>query len=380
MDPDVKVALDIEKAEQLSPPKYIRTYAGDMATVQRGGISDLVPFVEAPILAVPPPYVPPTSVIVPPPPPLPPPPPIVEARAEISPLHTYGDDFSARVTNPDVSVASILAAEADAERPVSAPSPARTSVVSRWKPILAGVLVIVGIAGLYVAYTKYVARTSPIVIFPAAPAPIFVDERETVSGTGSSLMLAFSQIIGRPLPDGQMRLIYDPNATTSNASIFNELKLPVQDILLRNIDAAGSMAGVVDIAGVQSPFFILSVTSYGDTFASMLTWEPAMLRNLSPLFPPYAQGFGGQAATTVATTTATTTISAPALTNIIAPPPRDQGFIDEVVANHDTRVYRDGAGRSVLMYGYWNQRTLVIARDEAAFTAILGRLATFRTR
>ena len=283
------------------------------------------------------------------------------------------------MTSPDVSVASILAAEADAERPMLAPSPARTSVVSRWKPILAGALVIVGMAGLYFAYAKYLARTSPVAIAPAAPAPIFIDERETVSGTGSSLMLAFSQAVGRPLPDGQMRLVYDPNATTSDASIFNELKLPVQDILLRNIDAASSMAGVADIVGVQSPFFILSVTSYGDTFASMLTWEPAMLRNLSPLFPAYPPVAVANTATTT-TAAASTTLPTPALVNVATPPPRAQGFIDEVVANHDTRIYRDGAGRSVLMYGYWNQRTLVIARDEAAFMAILGRLAAFRTR
>ncbi|MDO8407723.1 MAG: hypothetical protein Q7S95_00600, partial [bacterium] len=141
----------------------------------------------------------------------------------------------------------------------------------------------------------------------------------------------------------------------------------------------GSMAGVVDIAGVQSPFFILSVTSYGDTFASMLTWEPAMLRNLSLLFPAYPPAMVANAVASTSSA-ASTTPPAPALVNSVTPPPRDQGFIDEVVANHDTRVYRDGEGRSVLIYGYWNQRTLVIARDEAAFTAILGRLATSRTR
>ena len=53
-------------------------------------------------------------------------------------------------------------------------------------------------------------------------------------------------------------------------------------------------------------------------------------------------------------------------------------FFDEVVANHDVRIYRDAEGRSILLYGYWNQTTLVIARDPSAFAEILGRLATSR--
>ena len=56
------------------------------------------------------------------------------------------------------------------------------------------------------------------------------------------------------------------------------------------------------------------------------------------------------------------------------------GFVDEVVRNHDVRVYRDATGKSVLLYGYWNQTTLVIARDVAAFTELLQRLATSRAQ
>jgi hypothetical protein len=92
-----------------------------------------------------------------------------------------------------------------------------------------------------------------------------------------------------------------------------------------------------------------------------------MLRALAPLYPAYATGAVAAADT-----------SAPSVTPIVAPPPPDQGFIDLVVANHDTRVYRDGTGRSILVYGYWDQTKLVIARDEAAFTAILERLAAAR--
>ena len=323
-----------------------------------------------------------------PPPPLPTPPPQASPRSALpepsSPLHTYGSDFSDRVERTRASATSMLAAEQDARRERPAPVSPAPRKRGGLKIFIGAALVLVGIVGVYVAYTRYIATTGPINIAPTVSAPIFVDEREVVSGTGSALMIAFSQAVGRPLPSGHMRLVYDPNATTSASSVFNRLSLPAPGFLLRNIDAAGSMAGVVNLSGNQSPFFILAVTSYGDTFAGMLSWETSMLRDVSVLYPPYpltlATTSSALAATNSTSSPQAKNILAPALVRAVTPPPRDQGFIDQVIANHDARIYRDGIGRSVIVYGYWNQTTLVIARDEAAFTAILGRLATSRSR
>ena len=152
------------------------------------------------------------------------------------------------------------------------------------------------------------------------------------------------------------------------------------------------MAGIVNVGGTQSPFFVLSVSSYNDTYAGMLWWESTMANDLRGLFPPYPSPTSAlSTATTTATTTplATTTVKtkkaaaatpARAQTTAVKPPPVFvPAFRDEIVANHDVRVYRDALGRSLLLYGYWNQTTLVIARDPEAFIEILGRLANSRT-
>jgi hypothetical protein len=156
--------------------------------------------------------------------------------------------------------------------------------------------------------------------------------------------------------------------------------LPAPDILLRNVNAAGSMAGVINAGGEQSPFFILSVASYSDTFAGMLAWEDSgtgssMPQALIALFPPYPALV---VASSVATTTpAKSTKPQPVATTT---PAVLLVFHDEVVANHDARAYRDAASRTLLIYGYWNQTTLVIARDENTFSAILARLATSQSQ
>lgn len=326
------------------PKKYIRTLEGDIEALKKGGARDRAP--------------------------LPP------EKPETVPLETYEGDFLDRVRETRASTATVLAAEQDeSPRAREQAPPEKISRKNLFYGIAGGALIIAGIVGAYFAYTRYLAASAPLVLAPSAAAPIFVDEREAVSGAGLALIQAIGQSVKRPLASGGVRLLYLEAATST--AVFSALRLSAPGALLRNIVIAESMAGVVNPApgsafgtgGVQSPFFILSVATFGDTFAGMLAWETAMPRDLIRLFPPFTLGLAGQFSAT--STSATSTPLAP---------PVMPAFRDEVVANHDVRVYRDAGGKSVMLYGYWNQTTLVIARDPSAFTEIIGRLATSRAQ
>lgn len=313
-----------------TPQKYIRTFEGDIETLKKGSTPGLVPL-EKP-----------------------------------TPLKTYAGDFSEKMKETQASAVTVLAAEQDS-------SPRAPQVISgnssrnNLPYIIAGVvLLIAGGFGAYVAYTRYLIVSAPVVLTPKTSAPIFVDEREQISGTGSALIKAIEQSVARPLAPNNIRLLSVAGAIAE--SVFSALPLSAPGILLRNMNATGSMAGVVNAGGSQSPFFILSVASYGDTFAGMFSWEQGMPRDLKALFPPFAKGFGGQAASS---TIATATTSTPDI---------KPEFRDEVVNNHDVRIYRDTAGRSIMLYGYWNQTTLVIARNPEAFSEILERLRAARAQ
>jgi hypothetical protein len=294
-------------------------------------------------------------------------------------LKTYAQDFRERMKQTQASQVTVLAAEQD-----MAP---RTPIALAEKPshanliygIAGGVLLIAGAVGAYFAYTYYLGASAPVVVAPTIVAPIFVDEKAQVSGSGPQLIQAIAQSVANPIARGAVRLLYLDTTTTS--SVFSALGLPAPGGLTRNISAAQSMAGVVNVDGRQSPFFILSVTYYGETFAGMLQWEPFMPRDLAKLFPSYPAPVANTPA--VATTTATTTpksqTSATTTKSSTLPAPVSAAFYDMTIANHDARVYRDSLGRDILVYGYWDQKTLVIARDAAAFTEILARLATSHT-
>lgn len=372
-------------ADTQGPEKYIRTFAGDMEILKKGGTPDLAPLgsppadepspqpdplkVSVPSLAQA--VTPAPSVVVPKPP-------------QVSPLKTYSGDFTDRIKETNASTATVLAAEQDSGAQV----PRRALLESPGSNLLyiiaSVILVIAGIGGIYAAYIHYRSLPEPVVVAPTIPAPIFVDEREEVSGTGSALIYAMKESVNRPLASGTVRLLYMASSTNPSSVFAALAALSAPDILLRNIHASGSMAGVIQAGGNQSPFFILSVASYSETFAGLLAWEPVLLLYLADLFPPYPAPQASVApvsTTTAATTTKKAAQNAASSTTslqVVAPPAPAAQFFDTTVANHDARIYRDASGRPVLVYGYWNHTTLVIARDAATFTEILARLATAR--
>ena len=345
--------------EAITPKRYIRTLAGDMEVLKSGGTPDLAPLGESKpkaaerLVAASPVAPMPAPIPLPAPTPVPEPAPPAPNPTEPTSIETYASDFSDKVKEEHASPVTVLAAEQDAATEKPPAPPVRHPRSGIWYAIAGVALLVAGGTGIYIAYTRYATSLAPVMLAPTVSAPIFVDDREQISGVGPVLLQAIEQSAASPLAPDTVRLLYTASATTTDNSIFSAIQVPAPDILLRNIHAEGSMAGIINAGGVRSPFFILSVASYGDTFSGMLSWEPLMPRDLAPLFPPYP--------TTASSTAATST---PAV-----------AFRDEVVNNHDVRMYNDAAGRSILLYGYWNQTTLVIARDSASFTELLNRLS-----
>lgn len=307
-------------------------------------------------------------------------PPAPRTPASNDPLHTYKSDFADRIDAKGASTFSVLAAEQDSgAKPVAAPAPSRPPA----RAILAiasGILLLVLAGGGIFATYRFVMtmRDTPVAAL-SVPSIVVADEYRELSGSGTELMEALRASAASVLIPGNVLVTYIVEQTAdgegkllagpAGGDVFiRALALPAPDILLRNI-ARESTIGAISAGGQEAPFFALRVDSYERTYAGMLTWEPLMLRDLEILFPLYpAQAAPVQP---VATTTASTTTPAPSVPVQATALTR---FEDVVVANHDVRVLRDTQGRSLILYGYTDKRTLLIVRDEAAFEALLERL------
>ncbi|MGE5540820.1 MAG: hypothetical protein ACM3TU_00850 [Bacillota bacterium] len=340
---------------------------------------------------VPPPAVPRTPEPLPPvptPPPAPvvepippPPPPSAEVPAP-SPIHTYTSDFAEHIDRKEASTFSVLAAEADAGKLAPKTLPSTRSRKGIAIVAASAVLILIGGGGAFAAY-RYVASHASVPIAPSVPSLIFADDRIALTGEGSQLLQALADATLTPLPDGQVRIVYLTQASTTpkgtievpldGGRLVGALQLSAPDILLRNI-APDSTVGIVHAGSETRAFFILKVLSYERTFAGMLQWEGNMENALAVLYPTYPAPIPEP---TIATTTtivkgkrvvATTTVAAPTPTQV---PPH---FIDEVASNHDVRALKDSRGNTLLLYGYKDKETLIIARNEAAFAELINRL------
>lgn len=298
-------------------------------------------------------------------------------------MHTYSSDFAKRIDTQGASTFSVLAAEQDSASPRVAAPVKKQGGGKALLAIGSGVLLIaLAVGGVFVTYQFVMTmRDTPIAAL-AVPSIVVADEYEELSGTGDHLMRALATSAGGAVVPGNVIVTYILEDMTEEgggivkspaggAAFLRALQVPAPDILLRNI-ARESAAGVVNAGDESSVFFALRVDSYERTYAGMLTWEPVMLRDLSVLYPLYPTETAPEP---VATTTATSTASTSTpITLDPVPASALSRFTDAVVANHDVRVLRDTAGRSLLLYGYADKRTLIIARDEAAFEALLPRL------
>jgi hypothetical protein len=348
-----------------------------------------------PVHAMPPLYrepieEPPAPVL--PPPPIAPRPQPVKPQAA-APFHSFSTDFKDHSAATQSSSFSVLAAGLDAGQAVAsrpeAPHTERPPVLV----LIAGiVLLVLGVGGAYAAYLYVGARHEVPVITLSVPSLIFADEYKKVDGTGAALLQALATTASEQLAPGSAVVTYIGQPATGETGtltgspapggvLIKALALSAPDLLLRNIEE-NSTVGIINEGGDTRTFFILRVSSYERTFAAMLTWEPLMMREIGTLYPMYPEDtlepsvdLSLVATTTATSTLATASTSVPVIPSTPPPVTVSGRFVDAIVANRDVRILRDSRGRSIMLYGYADRETLIIARNEAAFAALLVRLS-----
>lgn len=337
---------------------------------------------EAPVYPMPPVYREPIPEPIPQatPAPVVAPTPPQKPQAAPTNFHSYSTDFADQKVATSASSFSVLAAQQD-QAPRAQP---QVSTKGKRAPVLAialgTVLLVLAAGGAYAAYLYVGSRQAIPTLTAKVPSLIFADEFKKVDGAGSDLMQALAMTASDPLVQGTALVTYVAQPATGEPGIIagspapggvlvKALNLAAPDLLLRNITEK-STVGVINEGGDTRAFFVLRVSSYERTFAGMLTWEPLMERELGLLYPLYASE--ETEAVSLSTTTASSTPKAPSQTG---PAVSRVRFEDVVVANRDVRILRDTRGRSLLLYGYADKETLIIARNEASFAALLTRLS-----
>ncbi len=139
----------------------------------------------------------------------------------------------------------------------------------------------------------------------------------------------------------------------STSDFLTQTDTTAPSLLLRALNPNFS-AGVHIFDGNQM-FLVFKVTSYENAFAGMLEWEESIEDRLLPLLRPavdlsYPQGVIDQ-----------------------------RLFQDSIIRNRDVRVLKNETGRTLLLYGFTDQKTLVIATGADTLNEVITRLNTRTT-
>lgn len=291
----------------------------------------------------------------------------------ISPIHTYKTDFVDTVRKTGASATSILAVEHDAQSRTKSHIQ-KAHKASLWFVIGGAFLVVISIVGIGYAYLHNIKETSPAPIILSVPSLIPSNTSHEISGSGPALLQALAQTAQIPLQNGSVAITYLATTTKSKNGaikkrplpggyIIAALHLPIPTILMNNT-AVNSTIGIVAAGNQTRPFFILRVASYDVAFAGMLRWENSIATNLQEIYPAIINPN-----TANATSTSTTTVQ----TNKVIDSTVNT-FVDETILNHNVRILRNSSRQSIMLYGFANRNTLIIARNAASFIVLLNKL------
>lgn len=277
-------------------------------------------------------------------------------------LHTYKQDVQGLVRARQVSLVSALAAESDKETstpPTSHNEPARTGV--RFMIIASVALIVLGSAALFIAYVAYqtqlesaAADRSQVL---ASDSLIFVEHRVTLDVTDrlpretlaelTRLRNASQATLGSITQILLQEHGWDASAGAQVAHILSAHEvlqafgLSLSEDFYQHL-GAGYLLGM-HVADRDTPFILLTTTSYDHAFAALLEWEGRAETELSPLFA--APG----------TASAKRTVE------------------DITIQNINARAVRDDESNLRLLYAFLDENTIIITNNIYTLTEVAKR-------
>lgn len=330
-----------------------------------------------------------------------------ESTAAITPLQTYERDIAEAIRSSNESVASINLAQQ--KRMQEKGGAARTEKIARkgLTLLISGVLIISTVVISALVYFFIINRPGPVV--PTTPSIITTDERKQIDVTNlkaqgvaekiraeyekSRAQISVGKIIMLELMEDAVPTVDDisnPNATSkkiiSIEKFFEFFALSSPPTLGRALSDqwAFGFQFIDNVNGsILAPFIFAKVDSFDNAFEGMNRWEQRMVENLNPIFfSPETKQEIQSTGTTTTTASATSTLSASSTNAIGATSPTttatstittNKTFEDKIIRSKDTRVLKNSAGNTVLLYSFLDQKNLVITTNEKTFEEILNR-------
>lgn len=276
-------------------------------------------------------------------------------------IRTFEGDVADAIKKQNESLISIQRKEEKRRDAVQTLSPNAGQQVEHrfsFKPLMMALFTIIFIGGggygAYYALTTYQEKTALPVV--NTPKNQFLGVSKTISVDASTLgrQAVIDEVVrvrseqrdGDSLDQIQFeRRSGETSELLAFSDFLTRLNSHAPNPLVRAFDPL-FMFGVLSSSPSHS-VLIVKLKSFENAFPGMLEWEGRLVEDMLPLFidPTELAGIA---------------------TNSI--------FKDKTIQNHDTRVLRNSYNQIVLIYGFFDNDTLIMTDDESSFRTIINRL------
>lgn len=281
-----------------------------------------------------------------------------EHKKNESPIRTFSTDLAQAVRKDEMTVIKVAMAE-QKRRAQEEEQYSPRSKKNRTFLTIGIILILITIIGVVVIY--FVKKNRLPEIVPAEVViPSLINTEVTTNievgglGEGKIVELTRATMGNVSGTDGQIANIYFTDSRDGTkklistnsflASIKSEVPEPLTRTLLNNF-----MLGIYTKNNATHPFLILKTNDFQIAFANMYIWERKLFSDfyLSFNLPGDEEAFTNK-------------------------------FSDQLVENKSTRTLKRDDGTIILMYGFANDYTIVIADSVETYKEILRRLQTIR--
>lgn len=238
--------------------------------------------------------------------------------------------------------------------------------------------------GFFIAYKKLIYRPKVIIEQEKHLKPFFYhDEIIPIQINSTPLKESLNQMFIKHYSNG--KFIYFPvlenERAVGFAEFINILKIAMHLELSNSIEESFSLSAYSNSSDENDLVFMLKTNTQSETFAGMVKWENKMPEDLIPLLPNktkeeilFIQN-ASKNGDTFSSTTPLDLISATATPeNIPVLNSSKYLFQDKLINNIDTRVLRSKNNETIILYGFFAGKYLVITTSEEAFKNTINRL------
>lgn len=302
---------------------------------------------------------------------------------ELKTLRTYTSDMADAVRENEASVIKIALAEKEKREQEEVWKEAEGTKTSKTMYVIGGIVfLVIAIASIFYLFyikkntpTKQTNQSEKINTFFVYDSSVNIDASNATSANDIDKLIGEKTGVSSGLKAIFLeKKIGEANVLLTSSEFLHIIDAGASSALIRSL-SDNFLLGKYATKGTtgEKTFLVFEIQNYSQVYASMLSWEKSLAKDLNPIFK-----IESEANTQVETNQNNQENTTPQINTENNPEIKtsilDKSWNDMVINNRDARALVNDKGEGVMFYAFINKDKLVITNDVNTLRDLITRL------